>query len=576
MRRWWLFLAISCTGYLFPGEWIGRTNEEFSNPATDGLGQPRVLGTTFPLSVSLDLDRDGDLDEIKVHRGTKHGLIESSCRRSTNRLASVWKSTLPLGSDGAVTGIFVGRVSKDRWPGLIVELSVLPYLAYFSGRGNATFDGKPEFLSRRFPLRYYRPARRIEPYVSLLDVLDWDGDGFEDVITIVLDAGVGMNGRVQSHRHGIYVLFGGKRWRKDAVEVLDLRQLGRQAAVLAVRDFDGDGTVEILLDVEQLRGETIRTHELLFLRKHKRITQEATWTLVESQLEPYVRRDLNGDGIQDVVLADYARKHFLLLQTNRRGGRGFSFSLQRITMPPEAYGSNGKNVSLFFDDLNGDALLDIFTVSAAHNQIHMILRRPEGEAQPALAYLPRLPKAADVSGAGWFDKAVWFGDLDQDGVQEILVLTNQVLNPDFVPPRGAQNKPADPASKIRTALLDGDEQRYYAPYFRLLVYRIREAAVALVATFNTRIPAATFYPGRIVLRNPDPTLPGELVLEVVSRASGRSVHGVLPIMGRLPPAPQRSEEDAADRSKSREKEENEQDKADPPPVKEAPATPEQH
>jgi hypothetical protein len=365
------------------------------------------------------------------------------------------------------------------------------------------------------------------------------------------------------------VLFGGDRWREDAVEILDLQRLGTRARVLALRDFDGDGTVEILLEVEQLRGGSIRVYELLFLRKNERITQEATWTLVEGQLEPHARRDLNGDGIQDIVLADYTRNHFLILQTNRQRGRGFSFALQRITMPKEAYASGGQEVKLFFDDLNGDDLLDIFTISASHNQLHMILRRPQGEAQPALASLPLLPRAADVAGAGWFEKALWFGDADRDGRKEILVLTNQVLDPDFVPPRSVEGRPADPGKQIRDSLKAGEERRYYAPYFRLLVYRIREAAVELVAKLNTRLPASSFYPDSILLRDHDQGAPPELVLEVVGRRNGRSLRSVLSVTGRLPPTARPEPRDSEDPSKK------DASPAVAPPGEKAPATPKQ-
>ena len=340
------------------GEWIGRTEERFHAPATSGLSRPHFMDGTHAHTVVLDLDRDGDLDAVKISRGSKTGFIHAFCRRSNNRLAQVWRSSLTPQTEGDVTGIFTARITEDRWPELIVEVSAPPYFAYFKGRGDAAFSLSPQWLAGRFPIRYYRPGMRIEPYLSVLGILDWDGDGFDDVLTFVHDAALDGQGTIKANRAGIYVLYGGARWGENAEEVLNLLSLGSTARVLALRDFDGDGTVELLLEIVQLRGTTIRVSELLFLRKDRTVTQESAWTLSESQLVSYTDHDLNGDGIADVVLADPVRNHFLLLLTQRQTGRGFSFTMDRITLPTAAYGGDPDRVSLYFDDCNKDGLLD--------------------------------------------------------------------------------------------------------------------------------------------------------------------------------------------------------------------------
>jgi hypothetical protein len=519
--------VLAAAGTLGAGEWIGRTTERFTAPEGNGLSRPRVLATARPLSFPLDLDRDGDLDVFRVYRGTKQGLIEALCRRSSNRLASVWKDTLPPQANDLVTRPHVGRFTDDRWPGLVVELVGPPYLAFYAGLGDASFSLRPVWLSRRFPIRYYRAGTRIEPYVSVHAVLDWDGDGYEDLVTVVRDAALDAQDRVKTQRHGVYVAYGGDRWRQDAVEVLDLAALGRGARILALQDFDGDGSIEILVEVEQIRGGTIRVHELLFLRKTAKIVQEKSWSLVESRLEPAAVRDLNGDGVPDVVFADHVRNHILVLHTDRRRGGGFVFSVHRVPLPPTAYNGGGERVTVYVDDLDQDERPDLFTVAAHHNQVHMVLRRAEKPAETALVFLPRLSKAAGVPDAGWFDKAVWFGDADGDGLRELLVLTNQVLEPEFVPPPGET-----PDEAVRFLLKEGDERKHYAPYFRLLVYRVRAGAVDLVATFNTRLRARSYRPERIVLQEFEE--PRELVLEAVERESGRPAQAVFKITGRLP------------------------------------------
>ena len=510
-------------------EWVGRTRETFASPEAFGFTRPRLLPSPEPYQVSLDLDRDGDSDLVKIYRGSRAGLIETLSRQPSEKLLSVWKTNLSPRTAGAVTGVYTARLKEEKWPSLVVEVSAPPYLAVFSGRGNGAFVLPAKWLSRMFPVRYYFNRDRLEPYVSVVGIQDWNGDGFEDVICLVLDAAVGANGKLKVHRHGLYALFGGPKWPRNAVELLDLTKLGATVRLLAADDFDGDGTVELLLETERLRGGSVRVSELVFLRKEKEIVQEASWPLTETALTPYFSRDLNGDGIPDVILADYSRNHFLILETDRRRGRGFAFDLRRIIFPRDTYPDEEAEVSLFVDDLDSEGLLDFFTVSRRHNQIRLVFPSPGGKAKTRTVFLPSLSHALDREGVGWFGKAVWYGDTDGDGAKELLVVTNQPLDPSFDLSSVSR---ASPDEAIRSILRPEAEKTSFAPYFRLLIYRIKGEKISLAGKLNTFVASRGMRPERIVFRGRDVSPVPRIIIEFANRKTGRAIQATFAIAKR--------------------------------------------
>jgi len=514
-------------------EWVGRTREALDSPEACGLTRPRLLPSPEPYEISLDLDRDGDSDLVKVYRGSREGLIETLSRQSTERLVSVWKTNLSPRTAGTVTGVYTARLKEEKWPSLVVEVSASPYLAVFSGRGNGAFSLQPAWLSRRFPVRYYFKRDRVEPYISVVGIQDWNGDGFEDILTLVLDAALDLHGKLKVHRHGLYALFGGPKWPQSAVELLDLTKLGASVRPLAVDDFDGDGTIELLLETERLRGGSVRVSELIFLRKDKEIVQEASWPLTETALTPYFSRDLNGDGIPDVILADYSRNHFLILETDRRRGRGFAFDLRRIIFPRDAYPDEEAEVSLFVENLDGKGLLDFFTVSRRHNQVRLVFPVAGGKAKTRTVFLPPLSHAVDREGTGWFRKALWYGDADGDGTKELLVVTNQPMDPSF---DLSSLSGASPDEAIRSLLRPGAEKTAFAPYFRLLVYRLKGEKISLAAKLNTFIAARGMSPERTIFRSRETAPVPRIIIEVANRKTGRAVQSAFGVTKRLPSA----------------------------------------
>ena len=129
--------------------------------------------------------------------------------------------------------------------------------------------------------------------------------------------------------------------------------------------------------------------------------------------------------------------------------------------------------------------------------------------------------------AGLHRKAVWYGDCDNDGTRELLVATNEVLNPEYLPPRTATSRD----DLVRTSIRAMDIDRYYAPYFRLLVYRLRESGTDLIANYNTYLPAVQHKLVRIVQ---DPTDNGTISIEARNTRTGRVVRSRFAVQGPLP------------------------------------------
>ena len=239
--------------------------------------------------------------------------------------------------------------------------------------------------------------------------------------------------------------------------------------------------------------------------------------------------DEDGDGIPDVILADYSRNHFLILETDRRRGRGFAFDLRRIIFPRDTYPDEEAEVSLFVDDLDSEGLLDFFTVSRRHNQIRLVFPSPGGKAKTRTVFLPSLSHALDREGVGWFGKAVWYGDTDGDGAKELLVVTNQPLDPSFDLSSVSR---ASPDEAIRSILRPEAEKTSFAPYFRLLIYRIKGEKISLAGKLNTFVASRGMRPERIVFRGRDVSPVPRIIIEFANRKTGRAIQATFAIAKR--------------------------------------------
>jgi len=525
-----LFLSAVSGGPLQAGAaWVGSTRERFT---PKGLSRPKIIVPALPETVALDVDRDGDLDLVQLPSAGRSRSLSVLLRRADGKLGKKWKADLSHISSQAPDRVAAARLTDSAAPSLVVQFPGPPYLVVFRSRRPGTFERTPRRLQAFFPSPLYRPGRRSEPYLKLAGVLDWNGDGFEDLIVELRDAKARAEGAPR--RHSLFALLGGPSFPERATELVDLLQLAPSTRVWKLRDFDGDGTIEILLFLERARAGSIQVGELLFLRKAGGLLQEATWGIGNTEISPPGEFDLNTDGIPDLFGAFLKQPEYLVLLSQRRSDRGFTYKLRRHAGGPGAYSPSAGGVLLRGCDLNGDRAADILCAATDHNQLQILFARTKNDFSIVSAFLPLLPQAPPKG--AWFRKVLWFGDLDGDGQAELAAATNEPLNPRYVPPE-PQSSLSGPESAVMPIVRTGDEKNRYAPYYRLLIYRIDGHAIALTAVYNTLLSAEGYTLRRI--RTGDPDLDGvnELVVETESLRTGRRAQAVFEIQEPLPRKP---------------------------------------
>ncbi len=513
------------------GEWLGRTEEGIDDPARCGLSKPRVTTAYYPRTWRLDIDRDGDEDGVRIVQTEARTTVELELRAADGRLAPAWSKNIE--SAGAVTNVRAAHLTAERRFTLIVEFSRAPYLLAFpDATGTRAGPPEPVALDRRFPDRAAATGAAVEPYLQLAQVMDWDGDGVDDILVVARAVNVDSGGAERIRRHALFVLRGGTKLEERGQEAIDLARLGARANLCALADFDGDGVAEVLLETERARGGGVTAGELLCIRKlGTSLRQENAWPVTASNLILVLARDLNNDTIPDCVLADHASRQLILLVTRRHGERPFSFEPRQVALPAQTFTGAPANTAFFGADLDADGTMDFFMTATDHNQLTRILVGADGALVPSVVTLPDLPAGPPSPDENWHAKSVWFGDADGDGADELLVLSNEPLDPEFLPPR-------DPTARrdklIQSIVAPGGERRHYAPYFRLLVYRVGAASIRRVCTLNTQLSAAGYDPCDILLGDFDADGRPELVLEALPRAGGRPTQSVFKFKGRLP------------------------------------------
>ncbi len=529
-----LLVSLLLSAALRGGTWMGTTSESFVSLEKCGLTGPDIRQPDFSLLKTADFDRDGDIDTVLIYNGERHAQISLFSRQADNSLERTWNKRLSLRKNTSVNDIVSALLTDDDRPDMVIQLSSPPYLLSIEGRGRNLFKHMETPLTSAFPPPL-RPERSSQaPRLSLLGMSDWNGDGIQDLLVEHYEEEQGAADRRRMVLvHQISALFCGTAEPRRAETVLNLLALARDTQILAIRDFDGDGSIEVVVLTRQVKGGFATAASILFFRKEPdRFYQVDSWPIPSRKLAAFHETDMNNDAIPDIVLADHENNHFYLLATDKQAGRGFSFLLKQTSLPLTAFSTPAEHSLLFFHDPDFDKSIDMFAVSRIHNQVHFIGTTADNRLAASSQFLPLLPKNEPVQGdqVNWYGKSAWFGDLDGDGSRELCIVTNQPLTDYFTP----SSQDPELSQRIGRIYEEASVKKVYAPYFRLLIYRVVKGSLQCTTKLNTEIAARHCQPERILVEDVDMDNKKELYIETRDTRSGRLSAAVYEITGKLP------------------------------------------
>ncbi len=216
-------------------------------------------------------------------------------------------------------------------------------------------------------------------------IADLNGDGIPDIVT----ANYGGN--------TVSVLFGngGGTFTPDpnhspglpagTFSIQNENQNGTSPDAVAVADLNGDGILDI---VTANYGDS--TLSVLLGKGNGTFKPDSTFCICTAPFAVAVA-DLNGDGIPDIVTASYCNDTVDVLLGNGNG------TFQKALAFPVGPGPDAVAVA----DLNGDGIPDIVTANYCNGTVSVLLGNGNGSFQPALTYtVGSVPFALAVADLG--------------------------------------------------------------------------------------------------------------------------------------------------------------------------------